>query len=154
MIAIDFDDTVVEQENAYSDTTTPLRLKPGALEALMSLKMAGHVLILWSGRNNRSRMYQADLDPLVRAGVKRSASTDKSKKLELDRWKQMVDFCNTHLPGVFDAIDDGQQGKPAANLFIDDKAIAFGANGLDWPEIAAIYGEKEWTAQAEQKNRK
>lgn len=142
IIAIDFDDTLVERGPAYSDTKTPLVLKPGAREALESLKRAGHVLLLWSGRNNRSRQFLPEFDPLVRSGDVGRYPTDESRKIEADRYRQMVHFCDSSLPGIFNAIDDGRQGKPAADIFIDDKGIRFGGpDGMEWPEIAALYGD-------------
>jgi hypothetical protein len=54
----------------------------------------------------------------------------------------MVDTVEYGLAGIFDAIDDGRQGKPMADLFIDDKGIKFGGpDGMDWPAIADLYGE-------------
>jgi hypothetical protein len=52
----------------------------------------------------------------------------------------MVSFIQREAPGIFDAIDDGQQGKPLADIFIDDRALTFGPRGMDWAEIAAVYG--------------
>jgi len=142
IFAIDFDGTVVEQDKPYADVYSPLVLKPGAREALESLKRAGHTLVLWSGRNNRSRMTLAELDPLVRAGLKVDRLSDESRQLEADRWRQMLAFVASELPGVFDAVDDGRQGKMSADVYIDDKAVRFGGpGGVTWADLAESYGE-------------
>jgi len=55
----------------------------------------------------------------------------------------MLAFCDQELAGVFDAVDDGMQGKPLADLFIDDRALSFG-DGVDrigWEHIAVLYGD-------------
>jgi hypothetical protein len=145
IIAVDFDDTIVEQ-GEYADTTTPLRFKPGAREGLYSLKEAGHVLILWSGRASRALLYNPELDPLVRAGVRKlnHGRWLERRPVHLARYRQMLAFVAAELPDVFAAIDDGAGGKPSADLFIDDKALrlgrGFGIGGTDWNEIARAYG--------------
>jgi hypothetical protein len=142
IIAIDFDNTVVEQDGNYADLETPLRLKPGAMAALTSLKAAGHILLLFSARANRALVGETpDIDPLHRAGVVNRAQRPASLCLNTARFNQMVCFVEEKLPGIFDAIDDGLQGKPNADLFIDDKAITFGPLGMNWQGIAARYGE-------------
>lgn len=142
IIAIDFDNTVVEQEGAYDDLETPLKLKPMARPALMALKQAGHILLLYSARANQALIGDyAHVDPLHRAGIVNRKQGDQSKRINRARYKQMVDFVNEKLPGLFDAIDDGLQGKPNADLFIDDKAITFGPLGMHWGQIAARYGD-------------
>ncbi len=64
----------------------------------------------------------------------------------------MVDFVNWQLPGVFDAIDEGDQGKPLADLFIDDKVLnivhAGGPLSSGWNWVARTYGEKHGVAAA------
>ena len=142
VFAIDFDGTLVEQDKPYADTWSEPKLKPGAVQALVALKAAGHVLVLWSGRNNKSRVTLAELDPLVRAGVRPDRLTDASRQIEADRYRQMTHFIEQTLPGLFDAIDDGRCGKIAADVFVDDKAIQFGgAGGATWADIARTYGE-------------
>lgn len=141
IIAIDFDNTVVEQDGAYDDLKTPLRLKPMARQALMALKSSGHILLLFSARANRALVNVPDDDPLHRAGIVNRKQGVKSLQLNRKRFKQMVDFIEEELPNIFDAIDDGKQGKPNADLFIDDKAITFGPLGLNWGQIAARYGD-------------
>ncbi len=142
ILAIDFDNTVVEQDGDYSDLETPLRLKPGAMAGLNCLKAAGHILLLYSARANQALTGAfPEIDPLHRAGVVNREQGPGSLGLNRARYEQMVAFVEEKLPGMFDAIDDGRQGKPNADLFIDDKAITFGPLGMNWQQIAARYGE-------------
>lgn len=138
IIAIDFDHTLVE--DAPYDASTTLKLKPRAREAVTALKRAGHILVLWSGRTNRSLMYLAEFNPLVRNGVVGDANTDETRELHAARYRQMLEFIELELPGVFDAIDDGRQGKVEADMYIDDRALSFGP-GASWRDIELLYGE-------------
>lgn len=143
VIAVDFDGCIA------SGWPGPPYLTPGAKGALRSLKRAGHVLLLYSARANRAYLEDPMLDPLVRAGI---------LQIRMDRWKtaveenrrqyrEMIEFVERELPGVFDAIDDGQQGKPrSADLYLDDRClrVAVGVpSALDWFDIARMYGEPE-----------
>lgn len=138
IFAIDFDNTIVYEKARYDDVTTPLEFKPGAKRGLTLLKAAGHILILWSGRNNRALMFDPEFDPLVRAGLRNWTWNDASRELHAARWREMLAFVEQNLPGIFDAIDDGRCGKVSADRYIDDRSIAFGDIG--WREIAALYG--------------
>lgn len=145
LIAVDFDGTIVQDDRPYDDTTTPLRFVPNAREGLQALKRAGHTLLLWSARSNRALWYDPNLDPLVRAGIRR-VNIDRWRRdqpLHLARYRQMLAFVGLCLPGVFAAVDDGQQGKPCADLFIDDRALryGFGADAVGWSSIALLYGQ-------------
>lgn len=148
IIAVDFDNTVVVQDGrAYEDLETPLQFLPSARQGLLALKAAGHILLLYSARANRALRFDPNLDPLVQAGVKRvnMARWVASQELNQHRYDQMVVFVNTELPGVFDAVDDGQQGKPSADLYLDDKALClgYGVYGVGWREVANMYGDLE-----------
>lgn len=141
LIAVDFDGVVVSVKGrSFSDTTSPLSFMPGAKEGLIALKRAGHTLLLYSARANRSLLFTSEWDPLVRAGAKRPSQPawTAAKGVYWARYHQMLNFCATELPGVFDAIDDGLQGKPLADLFIDDRALSMDAG---WPHITLIYGD-------------
>lgn len=145
LIAVDFDGVVVSDKGrSFSDTATPLQFMPGARDGLHALKRAGHTLLLYSARANRSLLYTTEWDPLVRAGVRRpnQPAWQEAREVYRARYKQMIDFCAQYLPNVFDAIDDGLQGKPLADLFIDDRALSFGdgADRIQWQEIALLYG--------------
>lgn len=145
IIAVDFDGTIVDDDRPYDDVTAPLEFLPGAREGLEALRRAGHTLILYSGRANRALIEDPELDPLVRAGV-RSVDRDawtKRQKTNLARLGHMLEFVQEHLPNVFAVVDDGRQGKPSADMFIDDRAWRFGSGALaaNWGEIARMWGE-------------
>lgn len=146
IICIDFDDTVVSQRGrAYDDVTTPLYFVVGAEGALAALKRAGHTLILYSGRANRALRIDPYLDPLVRAGRKRINMDwwTANQPVNEARYQQMLTFVAEKLPGVFDAVDDGVQGKPSADMYIDDKALRLGhgAYAALWYNVAMMHGE-------------
>lgn len=138
IIAVDFDGTVVK-ETAWN-YLGPLVLEQNALPALYALRNAGHSLLLYSARANQALQAQPSLDPLHRAGVITFPRTLQTAALAGMRFKAMVEFVETELPGIFDAIDDGRQGKPNADLFIDNRAVNFGPYGMDWQEIAGCWG--------------
>lgn len=143
LIGIDFDGTVVSQDHPYSDVSTPLVFLPGAKEALYALKKAGHKLVLWSGRSRLAlRRNDPNLDPLVKAGVKR-ARPDRDYKLNEARFRQMLEFVATELPDLFDYIyEGGEQDKPSFDMFIDNIAVRLGgAAGLNWAQIRNMHGE-------------
>lgn len=147
-IAVDFDGTIVrEAGRRFDDTTTPLRFMPGAREGLYALRRAGHTLLLWSARTNRAVLFTPEHDPLVRAGVRKPdlRRWERERPIHWARLFEMRRFVARHLPGVFAAIDDGLQGKPTADLFIDNKALAFGlGNGaVGWRGIVMLYGEPQ-----------
>lgn len=152
ILALDFDGTIVRDDRPYADTTTPLVFLPGAKEGLHALKRAGHTLLLYSARTNRALLYTPEHDPLVRAGIRKPdlARWEKERPIHWARYFQMMAFVRTQLPGVFDVIDDGLQGKPCADLFLDDRALrfGFGADALGWDQIALLYGERTPLARA------
>lgn len=140
IIGIDFDGTLV-QTRVYSDLNQPLSLVPGAHVALKSLLKADHVMILYSSRSNRALRVDWRLNPLWKnLTVEQIQRWEASREFHEARYQQMVQFVTAELPGIFAAIDDGQQGKPLADLFIDDKSQRFGARGLQWEQIAATWG--------------
>jgi hypothetical protein len=140
ILAIDFDGTVVEQGPLGS----PLRLIPGVKDALLSLKRAGHVLVLYSARANRARRFDPMLDPLVRAGIIHvdMAQWERDRPAMVRAFDEMVMFVWRELPDVFNVIDDGGQGKPEADMFIDDRMIAFSRStaAMCWRRIRMEYG--------------
>jgi len=127
-------------DRAYDDLRTPLRLLPHAFDGLTSLKRAGHTLILFSARFNRANLEDPMLDPLVSSG---KAPIDKvqwerSRPLHLARAREVYEFVRAYLPGIFDVIDTGMQGKPCADLFLDDRVIG-GFSG--WAKVARLHGK-------------
>jgi hypothetical protein len=145
LIAVDFDGTIVSADRPYADVTTPLVLLPGAKEGLQALKRADHTLMLWSARTNRSLLYTPDWDPMVRKGLRKPhlPKWAGTRALNWARYFQMLSFIDTALPGIFDVVDDGLQGKPLADLFIDDRSLryGFGADAVGWSGIALLYGQ-------------
>lgn len=137
---VDFDGTVARQ----TGQTGGFKLRPGAADALRSLKNAGHVLLLFSARANRALREDPMLDPLVRSGVRRinREQWEKEQPLHQKRYAQMIEFVEKTLPDVFSAIDDGMQGKPVVDLFIDDKVLNLEADRQfsSWRQIADLYG--------------
>jgi hypothetical protein len=145
IIALDFDSTLVDEwGRKFSDVTTPLKLMGGARKALQAMKAAGHVVLVSSARANRALRIDPELDPLVRAGVVKldRKAWEAEQPLHEARYQQMMQFCATQLKGLVDAVDDGGQGKPAADLYIDDRALRFGGgvDGHNWSDIARQFG--------------
>lgn len=139
IFAIDFDGVIVP--DGYPLDAKNLVLLPGVKNGLLKLKKAGHILLLYSARSNKAAMINSEFDPLVRAGKVQPAS-DKTRNITANKYREMVIFIEEKLPDIFDAIDDGRQGKPYADVYIDNKAIRFGGSfGLKWDQIADIYGE-------------
>ena len=157
IIAVDFDNTVVIQDGRdYEDLETPLQMLPGARDGLLSLKDSGHILLLYSARANRALRIDPTLDPLVRAGVKKVwRNWEENCILNEKRYQQMIDFVNAELPDVFDAIDDGGQGKPSADIYLDDKALRLGhgANAVNWRGVMLMYGESVYGGSNGQEQR-
>lgn len=144
VIAIDFDGVVVDAQASH-DLSSPLTLKAGAREGLESLRRAGHVLLLYSARANLAQREDPQLDPLVRAGKRRvrSQTAGEQRVAAEARYRAMLDFIGRELPGVFDAVDDGRQGKPIVDIFIDDHAVRLGPGvlGVGWRGITEMYGQ-------------
>jgi hypothetical protein len=151
IICSDFDGTVVRADRPYEDVTSPLQFQHGAREALLSLKAAGHTLVLFSARTNRALLYTPDWDPLVRAGIRKPdlVRWHKERPLHWARYFQMLEFVQRYLPRVFDVVDDGLQGKPTADLFIDDRALryGYGSDAVGWQQIQTLYGERPTLVQ-------
>ena len=147
VICVDFDGTVAAPQ-VSGDPAAPLQLRTGAREALESLRRAGHVLLLCSARANRAQRIDFQLDPLVRSGDRRvrMASSDEQHAQAEVRYRSMVAFVGRELPGVFHAIDDGCQGKPVADLYLDDRAIRVGPGslGVDWRTVSDMYGQPSY----------
>jgi len=82
-------------------------IKPNLIESLNQLKSYCEIII-YSARAN--------------------LNLDNRDQL-IEDMKEFLDF--NQIP--YDRIDDGREGKPMADIFIDDRAIPFENN---WPEIA------------------
>lgn len=142
-IAVDFDGTIVDESTAYDDLTTPLQFLPGAKQALLSMRDAGHVLILWSCRSNLALRDDWQHNPHWANDPKFDlARWEQMHPVHVARWQQMLDFVQRELPGVFTFIDYGNQGKVSADLYLDDRALKLGGGylGTTWDVIERWYG--------------
>lgn len=140
IIAIDFDGTVVEQPMDPCSPDEELCLRPKARAGLLALKDAGHTLVLHSARSNMALRLDWKLNPLWADGV---VLFDPDRwAVERDFWeashRRMEAFVDQQLPGVFDAVDQGMQGKPVADLYLDDRALRMGWGS--WDLVAEKYG--------------
>lgn len=132
---IDFDGVLVDK--------LPLRLKPGARLALRSLRAAGHLLVLHSGRLSPPG---GDVPP----GTSPSRYAAEWGEARREAWEysarhrlEMFDFLRAEsLLGLFDEVWD-RPGKPwHVDAFVDDKAVPFGGRGgSGWARIAEDHGE-------------
>lgn len=142
IIALEFDGVIVrEDDHDFDDTDTPLTLMPGALVGLRSLRSAGHVLLLYSERANRALRENPALDPLVVRGIRRVDPVvwAQEQPVYQARYEQMVSFASGQLRGLFQGVDDGSQGKPVVDLFIDRRV--FGYRSTDgWMKLKSLYG--------------
>jgi len=116
VVAVDFDGVLAEMVPTYD--AAPPRPRPGARRLLQALKRAGWRVLIWSARANRALRFNHDLDPLGLA-----ARRHPDHALEQARYRAMVDCCEREFAGLYDAIDDGAQGKPEVSYYIDDRAL-------------------------------
>jgi hypothetical protein len=110
-VIVDFDDTVAR--DAYPDIGEPC---PGAREALSRLVDAGYDVVLYT-----CRMARNDGRP--------PGEADKHKRM-IAEWME-----GNGIP--YTRIEDGLEGKPRADAYIDNKAIHYGGGEADWDSIAA-----------------
>ena len=145
-IFVDFDGTIVDDSHAYDDLRSPLTFLPGARWALLSLKAAGHTLVLFSGRASPRLLYGEESDGtlVLDDGFRRLLSQDPGKAdaqmfLNQQRYRQMLDFVEHELPGVFSAVTADKGG---ADLFVDDKAMRYGGSqgGHTWLMLRQWFG--------------
>ena len=116
VIVIDFDGTLCEFDFP--------RIGPaidGAKEALQKFRELGYYIIIYSCRTSKwlSEQYE---------------ECDTIPVMERQRVKDMVDWLILNeIP--FDCIDDGSKGKPAAEIYLDDKAYRVDHN---WNYISKL----------------
>lgn len=147
IIAVDFDGTVIWPMLDYGDVAERLRIQPGARETLTALSRAGHTLILYSARANLALREDWRKNPLWSSGALpfHEARWREALPLHRGRYLQMVEFVGENLPGLFAAIDDGGQGKPMADVFLDDRGFCptpGKSQGFDWPAVLRAYGRQ------------
>jgi hypothetical protein len=141
IISVDFDGTVVERSGQYGERGEQLVVIEEAAIALKSLKEAGHSLILTSCRANTAQRKDWRKNPLWALGIVPFDEDNWAKnRLKWERaYHNMIKCVNRELPGIFDAIDNGEQGKVIAHLYLDDRAfrITYGS----WKTVAETYGD-------------
>lgn len=125
-MAIDFDGTLVEPD-------PPLRYRPGAVEALRSLKSAGHSLTLYSARATPLDKQPSDVDDIALfygTGVLPASVLD-----QWERFDEMRTFLQrTGMWAAFDVVWQSP-GKPHVDVFIDDRF-----EEPDWLAVRRDYG--------------
>lgn len=141
IFAVEFDGAVVPETFA----ATPLSLLPGARAGLYALKRAGHTLLLCSTRANRALRFNPELNPLG-PQLEDDAQRAEYCAFHQARYAAMCAFVAAELPEVFDWVDDGAQGKPLADVYLDSRGIAFGFGVLsnDWIKVGRRYGELDY----------
>lgn len=144
IICVDFDGCVVRQA-AFNASWAELELVHGAKDALIAMRNAGHILVLYSSRANRALRVDPSLNPLVRDGIIRvdRERWAKEESTYQQRYETMLEFIADQLPGVFHAIDDGSQGKPDADLFLEGLGRTMDTHGSAWRRVMHAYGEPE-----------
>lgn len=138
---VDFDGTVVREDRPYDDLKTPLEFVRGSKRTLLSLKRAGHVLILASGRASIALRKDWMAHPLWRQDLNPPVWWEKSQPLNEARYQQMIEFVRANLSGVFDAIDDGSGGKLGGDIYIDDRAYPQRDMEQVWVMLERQFGE-------------
>jgi predicted mannosyl-3-phosphoglycerate phosphatase (HAD superfamily) len=112
-ICVDFDGTIVDHEFPKIGA-----LKPGARSALQAFRRMGFRIIVWSCRTCK---WQED-----------TFGSWDCPTLERPLVREMIEFLDKE--GVpYDEIDDGEKGKPLADLYLDDKALRVEDN---WGDVA------------------
>lgn len=110
-IVVDFDGTIAGDK--YPDIGKPL---PGVKVALQKLLDAGYEVVIYSARTRKN-----DGRPNHVAG-------DQIEKIK--KWLKENDIPHTRL-------DDGYNGKPHAEHYIDNKALHYGGDD-DWESISSF----------------
>ncbi len=146
IICVDFDGCVVRPA-AYTASWAELELVRGAKEALIAMRNAGHILVLHSARANLALRVDPSLNPLVREGVIKVDRElwAKEEPVYQQRYDTMLEFVADQLPGIFHVVDDGRQGKPDADLFLEGLGRTMDAHGGAWQRVMHAYGETEDT---------
>lgn len=142
IIAIEFDDCIVELKPDFTDVFTPLVFRPSALTGLRALRDAGHQLILFSERSNRGRLTDWQLSPRIHHDAEATFDTamwSAEVALYNARVQEMHTFVEQNLAGIFAYVDAGLQGKVLADMYIDPKA--WPRADVDWAELILTLGE-------------
>lgn len=110
-ICVDFDGTIAK-EVEYPDIGSP---NEGVKEALGRLMDAGYEVTIFTCRMNR----------------------DGRNRSEIEKQRKAVEDWMAKHEMPYSKIDDGVNGKPFCDYFIDNKNIEY-HGGDDWPKIADL----------------
>ena len=141
IFCIDFDGTVIEQPKSPGDPAEDMQLRPGAARVLLALRQAGHILVLSSARSNPAHRLDWRLNPLWTSGAVPfdERAWERSQPFWEAAHQLMLKFIDTYLPDVFHAVDEGQQGKVVADVYLDDRGFRMGRRS--WAEVEMLYAQ-------------
>lgn len=108
-IVVDFDGTLAE-DHKFPDMGDPM---PGAVKAMKKLKDAGFEIVIFTCRLNRIH------------GTREVEKQREAIKEWLERYE---------VP--YDRIDEGEDGKPFAKFYIDNKNLEY-RGGNDWERLTS-----------------
>lgn len=141
LIAINFEGVLIERMKDPCSAYEPMRVRIGAKEGITDLKAADHILILTSQCSNLALRHDWRRNPLWNDGVV-PFDLERWWK-EKNRWEnayiRMCGFVAEEFPEMFDVVDNGNQGKIVADLYIDDRGCNVRSSNM-WADIAAQYG--------------
>lgn len=109
VLVVDFDGTIARDK--YPDIGEPL---PGVKDALGSLMDAGYEIAIFSCR--------------MRKNDGRPGSVPEQQREAMEEWLE-----TNEIP--YTCIEDGYEGKPHADYYIDNKGLHFGGKE-DWESIS------------------
>jgi len=108
-LVVDFDGTIAR--DSYPDIGAPM---PGVKVSLQKLLDSGYEIIIFSAR--------------LRKNDGRPDNVVKEQKKDMEAWLKEYEIPHTR-------IDEGYDGKPHADYYIDNKALHYGGKD-DWESIA------------------
>lgn len=147
ILAIEFEGAIVAITHKWSpQLKEDFLLLPGVKNSLECLRQAKHTLILYSSRACISIKYSDILTSPT--GTSQAAVLNKNiyagmQSLYKERFDNMVEFIEKHLPGLFDVIDDGNYNKNTADIIIDNRLLCAGGRSVNdgWGFVTATYGD-------------
>ncbi len=144
IISVEFD-RALAAPHAYA--AEEVRLRQSAVNALVALRRAGHVLIVTSPRSNLAARVDPSLNPLVRAGAVRidPKTWAASRETHSRRYTAMLRALKP-LGALIAAVDDGAQGPLLVDMAITGDTVVNGRSMATeprraWAELALTYGD-------------